>query len=220
MPNVNEILPEVVTDQPLSIQKGHPPPHHQSNSHYPEIPLTELSDTRCVICLENYEAGNTVGKLKECNHIFHENCLLGFLGVPSIYLGSTEPHQMYSYCLRKAVRACGSYVNEWIACLTGTCTLFLCDDIYSLNLHPRRIELSASDLALLHNPENPRFLADHLRSLRCYYHYGNDGNGNGEWFEQRCRYKIPACPCCRRPFEVRGSYTLYRITTDTATSQE
>ncbi|WP_330927238.1 RING finger domain-containing protein [Candidatus Sororendozoicomonas aggregata] len=198
---------EPVTVQPLS--RGYAPLLNQSNIHYPEMQAAELNDTLCTICREDFAAGNKVGKLKNCGHIFHENCLLGLLGVPSIYLDPSEPPNMYPYCLRKAVRACGSDINVCLwnlfcALTCCCCCIFCC----SGNLHPRRIELTDSDITFLHNPENPRFLADHLAGINNYHNY-NDSDGR-EWFYQYGG--LPACPQCRKTFQVRGSYTLYEIT--------
>ncbi|WP_330927237.1 RING-H2 finger protein [Candidatus Sororendozoicomonas aggregata] len=198
-----------VTVQPLS--RGYAPLLNQNNTHYPDMQSAELPDPLCTICQENFVAGNKVGKLKDCGHVFHENCLLALLGVPSIYLDPSEPPNMYPYCLRKAVRVCGSNINMCLVCLFGTCTCcWAFAYFHSCNLNPRRIELSNSDIALLHNPENPRFLADHLQNLSWFWDYCDDS----EWFhlqETLCTYPQYPCPQCRRTFQVRGSYTLYQI---------
>ncbi len=196
-----------VTDQPSLTERGHAP-FHQNNTHYPEIQKTDLANEACTICMEVFVPDNTVGKLKGCGHTFHENCLLRLLGVPSIYLDTSEPHRMYPFCLRKAVRACGSSINSRLCCLSCCCTFCCCaipHVCYSFGLNPVRVELSDSDIALLHQPENPRFLADHLNNIRYYWNHCSDS----EWF-----YRIdelPSCPLCRKSFEVRGGYTLYQV---------
>ncbi len=197
-----------VTDQPPLTERGHAP-FHVDNTHYPEIQETDLAKAPCSICMEAFVPGNTVGKLKGCGHTFHENCLLRLLGVPSIYLDPSEPHRMYPCCLRKAIRACGSNINCKLNCIAGCCDL-LCLDIpghfHSFSLNPARVELSDSDIALLHQPENPRFLADHLNTIRYYWNYCD----NTEWFSRS--NELPLCPLCRKYFKVAGAYTLYQVT--------
>ncbi|KAL3818413.1 hypothetical protein ACJIZ3_004318 [Penstemon smallii] len=38
-------------------------------------------DTKCSICQEEYEIGDKIGKLVECEHGFHETCIVQWLGV-------------------------------------------------------------------------------------------------------------------------------------------
>ncbi|WP_330927236.1 RING finger domain-containing protein [Candidatus Sororendozoicomonas aggregata] len=206
MPNDYGTFPEQpVTNQPS--QRGYAPVLNQSNTDYPQMPLAELTDELCTICQENFVAGNKVGKLKKCNHIFHENCILSLLGVPSIYLDPSEPPQMYPFCCRKAVRACGPNINMCLLhSLGGTCCI-CCIPFCSCNLHPRHIELSDNDITLLHKPEDPGFLRDHLSNLKWFYNDCFDG----EWFHHY-EEKLPKCPNCRNSFEVRESYTLYQMT--------
>lgn len=197
--------PGPITVQPSFTERGYASPLNQDNTDHPQMPLTELNNPVCAICRENYEVGNVIGKLKGCGHIFHENCVLDLLGVPSIYLDPSESPQMHPYCCRKAVRVCGPNTNMYLYYILGATCCMCCIPYYSCNLHPRRVELTDNDIRLLHKPDDPGFLADHIRNLDWYFNYCH----STEWLDLMGR--LPRCPCCRKPFEIRGSYTLYQI---------
>ncbi len=209
MPNQPENFAQSIVSQPLPSGSRHPSVHQNNIRRYPEMPKTELMDTEqtvCAICREMFLEGNAIARMNKCNHIFHENCILTYLGVPDIYLDSSEPPHMYPCCIAKAVRECGPYTNMYLK-LYSSMFCFCCYYCFSFTLHPRRVELSDSDIRLLHSPDNPRFLSDHLDNLT-FFREGCLSDQHGEWFG----HQLPQCPLCRAPFEVQGSYTLYQVT--------
>ncbi|WP_330924862.1 RING finger domain-containing protein [Candidatus Sororendozoicomonas aggregata] len=200
MPIEHQSPTEHIEQQPaiarlLSCVRGHAP-LHQGNAHYPEIKETDLPDGEvCCICLDNFAEGNSVAKLNECQHMFHENCMLQLLGIPDGYLDPSQAHtlRLLSYNIH----------NIFPTRFFGFFQRFFHPDIY---LNQRNVKLSDSDIALLHRPEHPGFLADYMYNIN---HYSSSSSSTGEWYTfQGGR---PSCPMCRNEFTVGGSYTLYRI---------
>ncbi|WP_330924860.1 RING-H2 finger protein [Candidatus Sororendozoicomonas aggregata] len=198
MPNENATEAQPLIAQPLSIETGHAP-LRQDNTHYPKMREADLVDINCSICRNSFEKGDTAAKLKECEHIFHENCMLRYLGVPDAYLDPSEPYRTLWYKL--------THLAEPSAC-SGIFSCYY--PPWSSRRNPRNVKLSDSDISLLHQPDHPQFLAGHLYKMN---HYGNQYKYRyyqSEWFDYQGRR--PDCPNCRQPFNVVGSYTLYQIT--------
>ncbi len=208
MPNEYGTFQPPTTVQPLPGAMGFPP-IHQNNANYPE--LTELTNEQCPICRNAFVTGNSVAKLRTCGHVFHENCMLTFLGVPSIYLDPASPGNMYSCGLHKTMRCCGPGLYGWTCCMWQVfCLLPLCLNVCCPGgLHPRRIELSDSDIALLHKPDHPRFLADHMVALSVYSPEACNLADGGEWFYHSNKAE---CPICHSHFEPPQCYNLYKFT--------
>ncbi|KAI4314151.1 hypothetical protein L6164_027086 [Bauhinia variegata] len=59
---------------------GQPPASKDSIDDMPSVEIGEDEDGECVICLEEWEAGN-VAKKMPCEHKFHPNCIEKWLGI-------------------------------------------------------------------------------------------------------------------------------------------
>ncbi|WP_330924861.1 RING-H2 finger protein [Candidatus Sororendozoicomonas aggregata] len=172
----------------LSTARGHAP-LHKGNSDYPEVKPGMINDN-CSICLDDYVVGEAVARLNSCKHVFHENCMLKYLGVPDEYLDPAQ--SLRSLNVNRSAASCSGFFRRFF------------DSFMIIN--PSESTLSDRDIALLHQPENPLFLADHIDRINRYRSYAF----GGEWYGYQGGR--PNCPNCRSPFNFAGGYTLFRIT--------